>query len=75
MVRELKKKGIIKERPNKYVLKYGKSITEIADIFGVSNSTVSEWDSDEEKSKWLKKRLEQIELDKIKQKFTLRNKI
>ena len=50
----------IKDRPNKYVLKYGKSITEIAGIFGVSNSTVSEWDSDKEKSKWLKKRLEEL---------------
>lgn len=59
-MRELKKQGTIKERPNKYTLKYGKNITEIAKIFGVSNSTVSEWDSDKEKSKWLKKRLEEL---------------
>lgn len=59
-MRELKKQEIIKERPNKYTLKYGKSIIEIAGIFGVSNSTVSEWDSDKEKSKWLKKRLEEL---------------
>ena len=59
MVRKLKKQGIIKESPNKYMLKYGKSITEIASIFGRSNSTISEWDSDKEKSEWLKKRLEE----------------
>ena len=60
MVNELKKQDTIKERPTKYTLKYGKSLTEIADIFGVGNSTVSEWDSDKEKSKWLKKRLEEL---------------
>ena len=59
-MKRLEKKRIIKERPNKYVLKYGKSITEIAEIFGVSNSTVTEWDKDVEKSKWLKQRLEEI---------------
>jgi len=51
---------LITERPNKYVLKYGKSITEIASIFGVGNSTVTEWDKDKEKSTWLKKRLEEL---------------
>ena len=56
----MKKERIIKERPNKYILKYGKSITEIADIFGVGNSTVTEWDKDEEKSEWLKKKLEEL---------------
>ena len=60
MVRELNKKVTIKERPTKYTLKYGKSITEIAGIFGVGNSTVTEWDKDGEKSKWLKKRLEEL---------------
>jgi len=61
VVKNLKKQGTIKESPNKYMLKYGKSITEIASIFGRSNSTISEWDSDKEKSKWLKKRLEELE--------------
>ena len=56
----MKKQDTIKERPTKYTLKYGKGITEIAGIFGVSNSTVSEWDSDKEKSKWLKKRFEEL---------------
>jgi len=60
VVKKLKKQGTIKERPNKYTLKYGKSITEIASIFGVGNSTVTEWDKDPEKSKWLKKRLEEL---------------
>ncbi len=62
-MRKLKKESKIKDRPNKYVLKYGKSITEIAEIFGTSNSTVTEWDKDVDKSNWLKKRLKELKGD------------
>jgi len=43
----MKKLKTINERPNRYNLKYQKSIKEIAAIFP-------------EKSKWLKKRLEEL---------------
>jgi len=56
----MKKIKTINERPNRYNMKYQKSIKEIAAIFGVCNATVSEWDKDPEKSKWLKKRLEEL---------------
>jgi len=57
----MKEAKLIKERPNKYVLKYGKSLNEIRKIFGVSKATIINWHKDEEKSAWLKKRLEELE--------------
>lgn len=55
---------LINERPLRYVLKYGKSIKEIAKIFGVCNATVTKWDKDKEKSLWLKNKLEELKEDK-----------
>ena len=34
---------IIKERPNKFVLKYGRTIDNIAMLFGVSKATIYNW--------------------------------
>lgn len=55
----MKKKDIIKERPSKYILKYGKSLKEIATIFGVSLSTIHTWLKHPEKRKWLEQKLKE----------------
>lgn len=57
VVEELKRKGIIKERPTKYILKYGKSLKEIAAIFGVSLATVHVWLKNPKKREWLENKL------------------
>lgn len=51
------KKKAIKERPNKYVLKYNLSIKEIAAIFGVVPSTITRWINDPAKKEWLEQKL------------------
>lgn len=57
MVEELKRKDIIEERPTKYILKYGKSLKEIANIFGVSLATVHVWLKNPKKREWLENKL------------------
>ena len=44
---------IIKERPNKFVLKYGRTIDDIAMIFGVSKATIYNWLKNEKKKEWM----------------------
>lgn len=55
----MKGKDIINERPSKYVLKYGKSLKEIAGMFGVSLATIHTWLNDPEKRKWLEQKLKE----------------
>lgn len=44
---------VIEKRPNKYMLKYGKSLTDIAKIFGVSRATIHNWNKDKKKKEWM----------------------
>ena len=53
----MKKIKIISKRPNKYVLKYGKSLNEITKIFGVSKATIINWQKNEEKREWMEQKL------------------
>ena len=54
----MERKNIIKERPSKYVLKYGKPLKEIAAMFGVSLATIHTWLNNPKKREWLEKKLE-----------------
>jgi len=56
---EMKEKDIIKQRPSKFVLKYGKSLKEIAAIFGVSTTTILTWLNNPDKQKWVEKKLKE----------------
>lgn len=60
MVKILKEGDIVKERPNKYILLYGKSLKEIADYFGVSNATIHNWLRNPKKKKWMDNKLKEI---------------
>jgi len=51
---------VIKERPNKYVLLYGKSLQNIANYFGVSKATIHNWLRNPKKKKWMDNKLEEI---------------
>lgn len=53
------KKKIIKERPSKYILKYGMQLKDVAAIFGVSLATIFNWLQDEGKRKWMEKKLQE----------------
>ena len=55
----MKGKGTIKERPSKYILKYGMQLKEIAAIFGVSLATIHNWFNDPEKKKWMEDKLKE----------------
>jgi len=58
----LERGNIDKERPpksSKYILKYGKSLREIAKIFGVSKSTIFNWLNDPKKRAWLEEKLKE----------------
>lgn len=55
----MEEKNIIKQRPSKYVLRYGKSLKEIAAIFGVSLSTIHVWFKIPAKRKWLEGKLKE----------------
>lgn len=59
-MRALKEKDIIKDRPNKYILLYGKSLTDIANYFGVSKATIHNWLRNPKKKKWLDDKLKEI---------------
>ena len=53
----MEEKSIIKERPNKYILLYGKSLREIADYFGVSKATIHNWLRNSKKKNWMDNKL------------------
>lgn len=48
---------VIKERPNKYILLYGKSLEDIAKYFGVSKATIHNWLRNPKKKRWLDDKL------------------
>jgi len=43
----------VKASPTKYVLRYGKSLKEIAKIFGVSRATIHNWNKEPAKKAWM----------------------
>lgn len=51
---------IIKKRPNKYILKYGRSLEDIAKMFGVSRATIHNWNKIEKKRKWMESILKNL---------------
>jgi len=56
----LERRDIIRERPpksSKYVLKYGRTLRELAIKFDVSKSTIFNWLNDPEKRRWLEQKL------------------
>ena len=56
----MEKIEIIKKRPSKYILKYGKSLDEIAKIFGVSRATIHNWNKVKEKRQWMESILKNL---------------
>ena len=61
-MKTLEEKEIIKERPNKYILLYGKSLEDIANYFGVSKATIHNWLRNPKKKKWLDEKLKEVKL-------------
>jgi len=51
----------IKQRPNKYILKYGKSLNDIAKIFGVSQATIHNWNKEPKKKEWMENMLKDLD--------------
>ena len=51
--KNMEKIKVIARRPNKYVLKYGKSLDEIRKIFGVSKATIINWNKNDKKKEWM----------------------
>lgn len=60
MVEALEGKEIIRERPNKYILLYGKSLEDIANYFGVSKATIHNWLRNPKKKKWMDNKLKEV---------------
>jgi len=56
----MENKEIITKRPNKYVLKYGRSLEEISRIFGVTRATIHNWNKSEKKKAWMESILKNI---------------
>ena len=56
----MKDKEQIKVRPTKYVLKYGRTLKEIAKIFGVSIATIHNWNKMEKKKAWMEEILNNL---------------
>lgn len=54
----MEKIKVITERPNKYILLYGKSLNDIAEYFGVSKATIHNWLRNPKKKKWMDDKLE-----------------
>lgn len=54
------KSRIIKERPSKYILKYGKSLENIAKIFGVCEATIYNWLKNDKKKEWMENILKDL---------------
>jgi len=50
----------VKVRPTKYVLKYGKTLKEIAKIFGVSLATIHNWNKEPKKKAWMEEVLKNL---------------
>ena len=55
---------VIKERPNKFVLEYGRTIEKVAMIFGVSKATIYNWLKNEKKKAWMEEKLKEIRKEK-----------
>ena len=58
----MERRDIIKERPpntSKNKVKYGKTLRELAILFGVSKSTIFNWVNDPEKEKWMEDKLKE----------------
>jgi len=55
----MKEKDIIKQRPSKFVLRYGKSLKEIAAMFGVSTTTIWTWLKTPDKRRWVERKLKE----------------
>jgi len=60
----MEKIGIVNKRPNRYILKYGKSLDEIARIFGVTRATIHNWNKIPEKKAWMEKILKELRKEK-----------
>ena len=58
--KNMEKIKIITKRPNKYILKYGKSLDEIRKIFGVSKVTIINWNKNEKKKEWMENILKDL---------------
>lgn len=56
----MEKSRVIKERPSKYILKYGRSLEDLAKIFGVCEATIYNWLKDEKKKTWLESILKNL---------------
>jgi len=56
----MEKKDPIVKRPNKYILKYGRSLKEIALVFGVSRSTIHNWNKNPKKKAWMESLLKNL---------------
>ena len=56
----MKEMKVIKRRPNKYVLKYGRSLKDIAELFGVSRGTIHNWNKVDKKRKWMEDILKKL---------------
>jgi len=53
----MEKTKVIKEKPSKYILEYGRSLKDIAKIFGVCEVTIFNWLKNEKKKEWLENKL------------------
>ena len=56
----MKEQEQIKVRPTKYVLKYGRTLKEIAKIFGVSIATIHNWNKELKKKAWMEEILKNL---------------
>ena len=53
-------KDIITKRPNKYMLEYGRSLDDIAQIFGVTLATIHNWKKEPKKKEWMESILKNL---------------
>ena len=51
----------VRGRPTKYAMKYGRTLREIAQLFGVAISTIHFWNKNPEKREWLENKLKELE--------------
>ena len=51
---------LVTKRPTKYVLKYGKTLKEIAEIFGVTRATIYNWVKNDKKRAWMESILKNL---------------
>ena len=58
----MQKQNIITKRPNKYMLEYGKSLDDIAKIFGVTRATIHNWRNNKKKKEWMENTLKNLTL-------------